>query len=238
MTTLLDVPWSNFCAFVKVKINQKNAKQTNAKTQRRRWERERRKRCSTQRANDKFSLAFWQLVLAGFCWFFLFWLLVIFGLVCLLFLFWFFLFRFRCERLKKKCFMHRPSKANEQCDTDCRQNAHALARLGCFLAGSQPRFDDSVLKITGRGNTYQNVKCIKCKFYATFKIAGAMFCNLSTTARISKRVDGGVASRRVTVLRRNCCNDNTATSTTQWQQQKQQQDKRNANADISWHFSK
>lgn len=26
-----------------------------------------------------------------------------------------------------------------------------------------------------------------------------MFCNLSTTARISKRVDGGVAGRRVTV---------------------------------------
>lgn len=30
------------------------------------------KRCSTQRANDKFSLAFWQLVLAGFLSFFFF----------------------------------------------------------------------------------------------------------------------------------------------------------------------
>lgn len=111
------------------------------------------KRCSTQRANDKFSLAFWQLVLAGFL--FSFFSILTFGYfwACLPFvLVLIFVFRFRCDwRLKKKCFMHRPSKANEQCDTDCRQNAHALARLGCFLAGSQPRFDDSVLKITGWG---------------------------------------------------------------------------------------
>lgn len=71
-----------------------------------------------------------------------------------------------------------------------------LARLGGFLAGSQPRFDDSVLKITernGEGESrgmgeYEKLiktqKRIKCKFYATFKIAVAMFCNLSTTARI------------------------------------------------------
>lgn len=32
---------------------------------------------------------------------------------------------------------------------------------------------------------------IKCKFYATFKIAGAMFCNLSTTARITSQRNVG-----------------------------------------------
>lgn len=190
-------------------------KRKNATTMREHW-----KRCSTQRVNDKFSLAFWQLVLEFFFLCFAFWLFLgLFGFCsCFDFCFAF------AWRLKRNATCRR-SKANEQCDTVCGQNAHTLARLGCFLAGSQPRFDDRVLKITrGRGGqrTYQNVKRIKCKFYATFKIAGAMFCNLSTTARISKRVEGAWQAG-VWLLRRNCCNDNTATSTITTTRQTQRQ---------------
>lgn len=97
MTTLLDVPWSNFCAFVKVKINQKNAKQTNAA--RKKMRRGERRKRSTQRVNDKFSLAFWQLVFSFFFY-------VIFGLVLLLF---FFLFTDFLST-KKKCFMQSQAK--------------------------------------------------------------------------------------------------------------------------------
>lgn len=83
MTTLLDVPWSNFCAFVKVKINQKNAKQTNAAQTRNKTQ-------SAARSGQ----------MTNFLWLFGNWFFlsfVIFGLVFLLFFVILFRFRSACD---------------------------------------------------------------------------------------------------------------------------------------------